>query len=50
LLHKIGIPWPPELALGAVVDGADAQVLISDNLVAELPVDDSYITSTTVRH
>ena len=23
LVRKIGVPWQPELALGAVVDGAD---------------------------
>src|ERR1700730_591885 len=30
LVRKIGVPWLPELALGAVVDGADPQVIIND--------------------
>jgi hypothetical protein len=30
LVRKIGVPWQPELALGAVVDGADPQVIIND--------------------
>jgi putative phosphoribosyl transferase len=49
LVRKIGVPWQPELALGAVVDGADPQVLINDNLAAELAIDASYITSETAR-
>jgi putative phosphoribosyl transferase len=35
LVRKIGVPWQPELALGAVVDGADPQVIINDILAAE---------------
>jgi len=49
LVRKIGVPWQPELALGAVVDGADPQVLINEGLVSELAVARSYITSETVR-
>jgi putative phosphoribosyl transferase len=49
LVRKIGVPWQPELALGAVVDGADPQVVINDNLAAELAIDNSYITSETAR-
>jgi hypothetical protein len=39
LVRKIGVPWQPELALGAVVDGADPQVIINDLLAAELAID-----------
>jgi putative phosphoribosyl transferase len=39
LVRKIGVPWQPELALGAVVDGADPQVIINDILAAELAID-----------
>ena len=49
LVRKIGVPWQPELALGAVVDGADPQVLINEGLASELAVARSYITSETVR-
>src|ERR1700731_1188639 len=49
LVRKIGVPWLPELALGAVVDGADPQVIINDILAAELAIDQNYITSETAR-
>jgi len=49
LVRKIGVPWQPELALGAVVDGADPQVLINDDLANELGIDESYIASETTR-
>src|SRR6266436_6110211 len=49
LVRKIGVPWQPELALGAVVDGADPQVIINDILAAELAIDQNYIRSETVR-
>jgi putative phosphoribosyl transferase len=47
LVRKIGVPWQPELALGAVVDGADPQVIINEALAAELAVGESYISSET---
>ena len=49
LVRKIGVPWQPELALGAVVDGTDPQVLINEGLASELAVARSYITSETAR-
>jgi len=49
LVRKIGVPWLPELALGAVVDGADPQVIINDILAAELAIDQNYIMSETAR-
>ena len=49
LVRKVGVPWQPELALGAVVDGADPQVLINEDLAAELGIDQSYIASETTR-
>ena len=49
LVRKIGVPWQPELALGAVVDGADPQVIINDILAAELAIDQNYIRSETAR-
>jgi len=49
LVRKIGVPWQPELALGAVVDGANPQVLINKALVTELAIDDGYIRNETAR-
>ena len=49
LVRKIGVPWQPELALGAVVDGADPQVLINEGLASELAIERSYIASETAR-
>ena len=37
------------MALGAVVDGADPQVLINEGLAEELAVEPTYITSETAR-
>ena len=47
LVRKIGVPWQPELALGAVVDGADPQVIINDILAAE-PAIGATIWSLTI--
>jgi len=49
LVRKIGVPWQPELALGAVVNGADPQTIINRNLAAELAIDEDYITSEAAR-
>src|SRR5712691_12146794 len=49
LVRKIGVPWQPELALGAVVDGADPQVIINDKLAVELAIEEDYIRAETAR-
>src|SRR6476469_2224643 len=49
LVRKIGVPWQPELALGAVVDGADPQGIVNDILASELAIDQNYIISETAR-
>jgi putative phosphoribosyl transferase len=49
LVHKIGVPWQPELALGAVTDGASPETLIDRELAASLDVSDSYIKKETAR-
>ena len=49
LVRKIRVPWQPELALGAVVNGADPQTIINRNLAAELAIDEDYITSEAAR-
>jgi putative phosphoribosyl transferase len=47
MVRKIGVPWQPELALGAVVDGASPQVLINESLAAELGIDEAYVERET---
>ena len=43
LVRKIGVPWQPELALGAVTDGASHEIFIDRDLATSLDVRDSYI-------
>ena len=49
LVRKIGVPWQPELALGAVTDGAEHQTFIDRVLAARLEVPESYIEEETAR-
>ncbi len=49
LVRKIGVPWQPELALGAVVGGADPQVVVNEALAADLGIDESYVAGETAR-
>ena len=49
LVRKIGVPWQPELALGAVTDGARYETFIDRNLAASLDIPDSYIEEETSR-
>jgi putative phosphoribosyl transferase len=37
LVRKIGHPWQPELAIGAVVDGSEPQLVRNDEALAGLP-------------
>ena len=43
LVRKIGAPGQPELALGAVVDGARPELVINEDVKAMLHVSDDYI-------
>ena len=43
LVRKIGVPWRPELALGAVTDGAAAEIFIDRDLATGLDIPDDYI-------
>lgn len=47
LVRKIGVPWQPELALGAVTDGDDPSVFIDRDLSSELAIPEDYITEET---
>jgi putative phosphoribosyl transferase len=43
LVRKIGVPWQPELAAGAIVDGAKIDRVIDRNLVAMLSIPQDYL-------
>jgi len=49
LVRKIGTPWQPELALGAVTDGDDPELFIDRRLTAEWAISDYYISSEAMR-
>lgn len=49
LVRKIGVPWQPELALGAVTDGGDPEVFIDRRMVEELAIPEDYIAEETAR-
>src|ERR1700746_1650914 len=50
LVRKIGVPWQPELALGAVTDGASPETFIDQDLVKALDIPESYVQKETARH
>jgi putative phosphoribosyl transferase len=43
LVRKIGVPWQPELALGAIVDGEAPEQVIDEGLVRLLDIPSTYI-------
>ena len=47
LVRKIGVPWQPELALGAVTDGAAPETFIDRDLATGLDIPEDYIKSET---
>jgi len=49
LVRKIGVPWQPELAIGALTDGADPKIFIDRSLAAELAIPEDYIKDETDR-
>ena len=49
LVRKIGVPWQPELALGAVTDGEHPQTYIDSELAAALAIPDDYVKEETAR-
>jgi len=48
LVRKIGLPWQPEVALAAVVDGQHPEVVVDDALLAVSEVEPDYIESQAV--
>jgi putative phosphoribosyl transferase len=49
LVRKIGVPWQPELAMGAVTDGDDPEIFIDRALTAELGISEDDINRETAR-
>jgi len=49
LVRKIGVPWQPELALGAMTDGAAPEIFIDEDLANALGIPESYVEEQTAR-
>jgi putative phosphoribosyl transferase len=49
LVRKIGAPFQPELALGAVVDGETPETVTNDALIREIGIEPSYIAEAAKR-
>ncbi len=49
LVRKIGHPWSPELAIGALADGVPPERFIDQSMVSELGVPRAYIEEETAR-
>lgn len=49
LVRKIGVPWQPELALGAVSDGAAPQTFIDAEMAKSLAIPEDYVRDETAR-
>ncbi len=49
LVRKIGVPWQPELALGAVTDGARPETFIDRDMARMLNIPESYVQEETAR-
>ncbi|MGE5270016.1 MAG: phosphoribosyltransferase, partial [Thiohalocapsa sp.] len=49
LVRKIGVPWQPELALGAISDGAAPQVFIDEQMARQLSIPEEYLREETAR-
>ena len=48
-VRKLGAPDQPELAVGAVADGAEPQIVLNTELVAMLSLDEDYIAAAAKR-
>ena len=44
MVRKIGLPWQPELALAAVVDGEHPEIVVDDEVASHVDVEPGYIT------
>jgi putative phosphoribosyl transferase len=43
LVRKIGVPWQPELAVGAVMDGGEPVIVVEPHVQAETGIERGYI-------
>src|SRR5262245_55642991 len=48
-VRKIGAPDQPELAVGAVADGSEPEIVLNDQLVQALDLDADYIARASAR-
>ena len=49
LVRKIGVPWQPELALGAVADGGAPETFIDERMQDGLAISGDYVREETAR-
>ena len=49
MVRKIGVPWQPELAAAAVVDGDDPQVVENPDVMAMLGLSEDFIKEAAAR-
>lgn len=49
LVRKIGCPYQPELAVGAVVDGSAPEIVTNDRIIAETGTSEDYIEEEAQR-
>lgn len=49
LVRKIGVPWQPELALGAVSDGGEPQIFIDERMQKGLAIPVDFVREETAR-
>jgi putative phosphoribosyl transferase len=49
LVRKIGVPWQPELALGAVSDGGVPEIYIDEHMAKALAIPEGYVREETAR-
>src|SRR5262245_23162557 len=49
LVRKLGAPDQPELAVGAVADGSDPEIVLNAELVAMLDLDEDYVAAAAKR-
>jgi putative phosphoribosyl transferase len=49
LVRKIGAPWAPELAAGAVVDGATPETVLNADVVSAWAISDAYLQAEAKR-
>jgi len=49
LVRKIGVPWQPELALGAVADGGTPEIFIDERMAESLAIPGDYVREEPTR-